>query len=146
MTVGDDERLVGIDVIGVLRRHDRIQRRLRVRQLGLQRGELCELIAVSGLKLLAFAAQQLNGGVALDEVAGSEPPAVHVAADRDAECEEHKQDNQPKAAAGSEQGAEQSRKHPDRARASRCGAVAHFCDPLRMVLVGLERYHFNTKR
>src|ERR1700722_2657039 len=86
--VGGDQRLVGIDVVGVLRRHDRIERGFGARKLGTQRREIGVLVGNIRRQPLAVGLQLLNGGVALRNIAGIERAAPKIAADHDEQDED----------------------------------------------------------
>src|ERR1017187_2295429 len=98
MTARDDQRLIGTDVIGVLRRRDRVQRGLNTCKLALQLNESCVLVNNFLLEPLAFGLQLLDLLPDDCKVAVSQIQAEHVAPDCAPYHENHNGEDQQKLA------------------------------------------------
>src|SRR5690349_385025 len=88
MSIAEDEGLIGIDIVGVGGRRDRVQRGLRLSELILQCGELRALGVDVSFLLLAFRAQLLDLGYTLSHIHRGQILAVQTATDQDADNNE----------------------------------------------------------
>jgi len=94
----NDHRLIGIDPIGVFRRHDRVQRGLNTCELGLQRDESCVLVKSRRLEFLVFRLELLDQLCGVRKGAVGQITADQVACYCAAQQEDHAGSERPKPA------------------------------------------------